>query len=146
MNRSKIQLSIDSRLDQVALLRTAVRAIAEELGFDETTCLQIQLGISEAVNNIIEHAYKFRPDSRIALDIDSGPDTLEVQITDDGAPLPLEYLAHCLDQPLPFPEVEAEQHDRGRGLWILRQTMDSVAFDRQGGSNHLHLSKKLPAA
>jgi anti-sigma regulatory factor (Ser/Thr protein kinase) len=146
VSRSRIQLSIDSQLDQVCLLRTAVRAIAAELGFDESTCLEIQLGVTEAVNNIIEHAYHFHPERRVAVDIDGGPDSLDLRITDDGAPLPLDELAKAFREGSPFPELsDSEQSDRGRGLWIIRQTMDAVTFDRINGKNHLHLSRKLPA-
>jgi serine/threonine-protein kinase RsbW len=146
LSRSRIQLSIESRLDQVCLLRTAVRAIAAELGFDESSCLEIQLGVTEAVNNVIEHAYHGHPGCRVALDIDTGPDFLDLRITDDGAPLPLDYLTKCLGEPSPFPEPgDAEQSDRRRGLWIIRQIMDSVRFDRKDGKNHLYLSKKVPA-
>lgn len=145
MTRSRIQLSIESRLDQVCLLRTAVRAIAAELGFNESTCLEIQLGVAEAVNNVIEHAYQFRPDHRVAVDIDCGPCFFNVRITDDGAPLPLDALAKAFGEPSPFAEPgDDEQCDRGRGLWIIRQTMDTATFDRSDGQNHLRLSKKLP--
>ncbi len=146
MRKSRIQLSIESRLDQVSLLRSAVRAIAGELGFDESSCLEIQLGVTEAVNNVIEHAYKSYPDFRVALDIDTGPDFLELWITDDGAPLPVDYLTKSIGELALSPEPsDAEPSDRGRGLWIISRTMDSVTFDRNDGRNHLHLSKKMPA-
>lgn len=143
---SRIQLSIESRLDQVLFLRTAVRAIAAELGFDESTCLEIQLGVTEAVNNVIEHAYNCSPDRRVAVDLETGSDLLEVWITDDGLPFPIDSLQKCLgDDPLSPESGVEELSDRGRGLWIIRQTMDSVMFDRKDGKNQLHLSKKLPA-
>lgn len=146
MSGFRIQLSIESRLDQVLLLRTAVRAIAAELGFDESTCLEIQLGVTEAVNNVIEHAYNSSPDRRVAVDLETGPAFLELWITDDGLPLPLDSLQKCLVDPSPLPESgEGELNDRGRGLWIIRKTMDSVIFDRKDGQNQIHLSKKLPA-
>jgi serine/threonine-protein kinase RsbW len=145
MNRSRIQLTIESRLDQVCLLRTAVRAIAAELGFDESTCLAIQLGFTEAVNNVIEHAYHSSPDRLVAVDVEGGPDFIELWITDDGTPLPLDALERCLSDTSAFPESgDAEQEDRGRGLWIIRQTMDLVAFERKDGKNRLHLSKRVP--
>ncbi len=123
-----------------------MRAIAAEVGFDESSCLQVQLGITEAVNNVIEHAYKFYPDRRVAIDIDTGPDFLDLHITDDGAPLPVDYLTKCLGEPSRFREpADAENSERGRGLWIIRQTMDSVTFDRNDEKNHLYLRKKLPA-
>lgn len=123
-----------------------MRAIAAEAGFDESSCLEVQLGITEAVNNVIEHAYKFYPDRRVAIDVDTGPDFLDLHITDDGAPLPVDYLTKCLGEPLRFGEAgEAENSERGRGLWIICQTMDSVIFDRNGERNHLYLRKKLTA-
>lgn len=147
MLRFRIQLSIESRLDQVRLLRSAVGAIAEEVGFDESGCYEIQLGVTEAVNNIIEHAYELYPDRFIAVDIDTGPDGFDLNITDDGAPLPVEYLAQSRGDAPPFLDPgDSEQLDRGRGLWIICQIMDSVEFDRKNGKNHLHLRKKLPAS
>ncbi len=142
MSEAKIHFSIESRLDQVRLLRAAVRAIADELGCDESTCFQIQLGLTEAVNNVIEHAYHFQPDCRVNVDIETALGFIELQITDNGVPFPLECEAKLLDADAHFPDpLDGEHGERGRGLGIIHQTMDSVKFDRSEGKNHLLMRK-----
>lgn len=142
MSEVKIHFSIESRLDRVRLLRAAVRAVAAELGCDESTCFQIQLGLTEAVNNVIEHAYHFHPDRRVNVNIEAAQGYIELRITDNGVPFPLECEAKSLDAAAHVPDpLDGEHHERGRGLWIIHQTMDSVKFDRIDGRNHLLLRK-----
>jgi anti-sigma regulatory factor (Ser/Thr protein kinase) len=53
-----IEMRISSRLDQVSLLSVCARAIAILNNFSEKQSSEIELAVTEAVTNVIEHAYK----------------------------------------------------------------------------------------
>jgi anti-sigma regulatory factor (Ser/Thr protein kinase) len=70
-------------------------------------------------------------------------DKLRIEITDDAAPLPLDRLEELLRTPLPEPSETTPLLASGRGIPIMRSTMDSVAFLRPANRNRLILSKLL---
>jgi serine/threonine-protein kinase RsbW len=139
----QIQMSIASRLDQVWQVRVAIAAILREMAVADLDCLHAQLAVAEAINNIIEHGYGERDDGRIEIAADTDQNNLRIDITDDATPLPLERLEGLLKKPLPDPAETAPLLSSGRGLPIMRSTMDSVLFSRRGERNHLTLCKVL---
>ena len=139
----QIRMSIASRLDQVWQVRVAIAAILREMQVADLDCLHVQLAVAEAINNIVEHGYGESGDGRIDIAAVTEQDKLRIEIMDDAPPLPLERLKHLLREPLPEPSDTAPLLSSGRGLPIMRSTMDSVSFGRCGERNQLVLSKVL---
>jgi serine/threonine-protein kinase RsbW len=106
-------------------------------------CLHVQLAVAEAINNVIEHGYGERGEGRIDVSAFSEDGRLRIEITDDAAPAPLEYLEELLKKPLPEPSDTTPLLSSGRGIPIMRSTMDSVMFRRVGDRNRLILCKSL---
>src|SRR6185437_8029537 len=119
-------MSIASSLDQVWQVRVAVAAILREMDIADLDCLHVQLAVAEAINNVIEHGYGEQAEGRIEVSALSEDDKLRIEITDDAAPAPLEYLEELLKKPLPEPSDTTPLLSSGRGLPIMRSTMDSV--------------------
>ncbi len=76
---------------QVPAVRRAVADVARHLGADDDVLLQINLAVSEAATNAIQHAYRDRAladagDVRIVVH-GAGPDRLVVHVHDDGTGL-----------------------------------------------------------
>lgn len=143
MAEFQIQMSIASSLDQVWQVRVAVAAILREMDVADLDCLHVQLAVAEAINNVIEHGYGERGEGRIDVSALSEDGKLRIEITDDAAPAPLEYLEELLKKPLPEPSDTMPLLSSGRGLPIMRSTMDSVVFRRAGNRNRLILCKNL---
>jgi serine/threonine-protein kinase RsbW len=139
----QIRISIASRLDQVWQVRVAIAAILRELEIADLDCLHVQLAVAEAINNIIEHGYGEYGEGRIDIAAETEHGKLRIEITDDAPPLPLEYLEDLLKKPLPEPGDTVPLLSSGRGIPIMRSTMDSVVFRRPVGRNQLILCKVL---
>lgn len=139
----QICMSIASRLDQVFQVRVAIAAILREMDVANLDCLHVQLAVAEAINNVIEHGYGERDDGRIEVIAETHGDKLQIEITDDAPPLPLDRLEELLRTPLPEPSEATPLLASGRGIPIMRSTMDSVAFLRPANRNRLILSKLL---
>ena len=103
-------------------------------GFDTQDCFYIEVALAEAVNNIIEHALRGRPDESIRIFCRMLKSTLIIELLDNGKPL--------LDLPLnKLPDWEKES---GRGWPIIYRLMDEVTYSFEH-QNRLILKKQLPA-
>ena len=76
--------------DQVAVLRSAVAAYAQEMGVADQRLGDVRLAVSEAATNAVLHAYRDRDPGEIRVDacvLDDG--MLTIVVEDDGfGPLP----------------------------------------------------------
>jgi serine/threonine-protein kinase RsbW len=139
----RLTMSIDSKLDHVWLMRVSVAAILRELNVAEVDGLHVQLAIVEGINNCIEHSYAERPDGVIDVSIEAHPELLLIEIQDDGPPVPIEQLRILLRRPIPEVNDPRTLLPSGRGLQIMRDTMDIVEFTRRDNRNVLTLGKNL---
>jgi len=113
----RIERTIGADRMQIALLRADLRGwlVAHEV---EPDCRNaVLLACSEAVTNAIEHGYRNDPFGMIDVVATLTDDTVEVRVTDQGTWRGgLSDVAH------------------GRGLQLIRESMDQVLFDRTDGT------------
>jgi serine/threonine-protein kinase RsbW len=102
---------------QIALLRKDLRGWLALHGVDDECAHNVLLACSEAVANAIEHGYRDDPFGQVEVTATVSPDAVEIQVADRGAWRPVRT------------DVA-----RGRGLQLIRQVMDHVAFDRTAGT------------
>ena len=102
---------------QIALLRKDMRGWLTANKVDAETAHAVLLACSEAVANAIEHGYRDDPFGQVEVIATVSPDTVEVRVKDRGGWRPARTDAA-----------------RGRGLQLIRELMDDVAFDRSAGT------------
>ena len=139
-----IRLFIDSQLEHVRLLGSAVRGIGKELDLPLEQVGQIELMLVEAVNNVIEHAYENKPGSDVRVRVECEPGTqIKLVISDQGRRIPTMQISTRMvsgDTLLPKPESLPEG---GWGLGLIRMLADSLHYECDQDGNHLHLCKQL---
>ena len=138
-----IQLVIDSRLEHVRLLGSALRGIGQELTLPEDQLAQLELIMVEAVNNVIEHAYEYQTGHSVNVRVECESDRqVRLVISDQGRSMP-EELAECdgLDNG-GFPDPD-DLPEGGWGMALIRALSDSCSYVRDHSGNHLHVSKQL---
>jgi serine phosphatase RsbU (regulator of sigma subunit)/anti-sigma regulatory factor (Ser/Thr protein kinase) len=101
--------------------------------------LQIQLAVTEAVSNIIIHAYAGLDGEIIGL-ITLYPDRLEVDLLDGGVAFEPRDIVRR--------EIDIDHLDEGgRGLSIVHDVMDEVAYRRVADRhNYWKLGRRIPGA
>jgi serine/threonine-protein kinase RsbW len=102
---------------QIALLRKDLRGWLTSHAVDDESAQAVLLACSEAVANAIEHGYRDDPFGQVEVTATVAPDAVEIKVADRGS-----WRA-------PLGDVA-----RGRGLQLIRQVMDHVAFDRSDGT------------
>jgi len=137
-----IRLSICSTPRHLRVVRAAVDALCEILGFDEPSRTQVVLSVDEAITNVIRHAYHGAEDQPIevelaALDASPGPG-LRIRIRDHGRRVdPGQIQSRDLDDIRPG----------GLGVHIIRESMDHVEYEpAEGGGTVLTMVKRLRKA
>ncbi len=130
-----VDISIPS--DQVfeRLVRDGAVAVARWLGFSEERLADMQLAVSEAVNNAIEHGNKNDAHSRVGVRFIVRNDRLAVQVVDQGTGLAASQLTE--GRPSIQNKLDnGEESPRGLGIYLIEQLVDDVELqsDEQGHS------------
>jgi len=135
-----IELWIDSRIENLDLLGAAVSGIAVSLGFDECERYNLELCAVEAVSNSICHAYDSVPGFPVRVRIVVDAERIEMRVADQGTPIPEDRRAP------PDLEVDPANLDAllegGRGVFLMHELMDEVAFGTEDGWNFVMLAKR----
>jgi serine/threonine-protein kinase RsbW len=139
--RHAISLTIDSRLENVALLGVATRGIARQLGFSEDEALNVELCVVEAASNCIRHAYRGEAGHPVVARITARRERLEIVVEDEGRPIPEDKRE---PRPIDFdPSHIGSIPEGGRGVFLVHALMDTVEYGRDGGRNVLVMTKAL---
>jgi sigma-B regulation protein RsbU (phosphoserine phosphatase) len=115
-----------------------VEALAEKYRLCEDDSLDLRLVLEEAVTNIVKYAYRDDEEHSITVRTSIERETLTVEIRDDGVPFdPLNFPPPPLDTPL------EKRTEGGLGIYLIKNTMDTLAYRREGDLNILTMTKKL---
>ena len=136
----EISLWIDSRLENLRPVRAAIRGLSDEAELPETQRHQVELCLSEAVSNCIEHAYGGATDQPIRVRCRKDAEGWVLSVFDQGRPMALGHLERARNRPLEIDPDDAESlRDRGRGLCLIQQAVRKVHYAQEDGWNRLDL-------
>jgi serine/threonine-protein kinase RsbW len=142
MNDVEISIPSDHVFERI--VRDSALIVARHMGFDEDRTADLQLAVSEAVTNAIEHGNKGRIDVKVGVQFLLQNDRLAIRVVDRGGQLP----------PLPggaMPDLEEKLEDdvpRGLGLFLIEQLVDGVEMQAGDGRTEFTMwfdIKRTPA-
>jgi len=125
--RLNVQLKIESRKDEVAKTRRWLAEHAQKAGFDPSVINDLKLVVTEAVTNIIRHAYQGESENLIFLSLTTDDEKLEMTLRDFGRSFdPDIYQTPNLNEP----------GEGGYGLFLINSLMDKVRYktEKQGNT------------
>ncbi|MDS4070701.1 MAG: ATP-binding protein [Candidatus Competibacter sp.] len=140
-----LSLMIESRADCIELIGGAVRGVFDLAPLPAGDGTRLELAVTEAINNVVEHAYDNQPGHRILVECWLEPDRFSVLVCDEGKAMEPLILATARDFQTPDPADPDTWGNRGRGLAIIQACVDTVEYasDRDRGLNTLKMSKRL---
>ncbi len=143
MNHDKhiTKLTVPNDISFLPVIHAYVTEVAKKAGFEKQSLSAIQLGVEEAVTNVIEHA--FDPDQHETFDIICEPITLglKIIIKEKGIPFDPSLLPRYDKE-----RLETELSDKGLGLYLMQEFMDEVSFHNLGrDGKETHLVKYVSA-
>ncbi len=130
----KLTLTIKTELEELTRLAAAVEELGEREGWPPDLLFRVNLALEEMGINVMNYGHD-EGVHEIEITLTSEPDSLVIQITDDGHPFdPL--------NDAPSPDLEGSLEDRrvgGLGVHFVRTMMDEMSYKREEGKNHLTL-------
>jgi serine/threonine-protein kinase RsbW len=125
-NGKVIQLRLPSRLELLGVVDKLADGITEHMEFDDVDRDAVAISVIEACTNAIQHGHDSDTSRMVNVTFTIERDTLTIDVEDDGQGF------------RPAREDEATPPDllatRGRGIFIMREMMDSVDFDFSRGT------------
>ena len=131
-------ITLPNDVQTVPQLADFVESICEELGFDPSTTMQMNLALEEAVVNVMSYAYPSGVKGTVNIEAQANDERLKFTITDDGVPFD-PTAKEAVDVSL----SAEERPIGGLGIFLVRELMDSINYERVNGQNVLTLRKKL---
>ena len=136
--RYQRQITLPNDVQEVPQLNVFVDEVCEQVDFDMSTTLKLNLAIEEAVVNVMNYAYPAGEKGDVPIEAMINDEYLVFVISDSGTPF----------DPTAKAEVDTalsaeERGIGGLGIHLIRQIMDTINYERVEGKNVLTLRKKL---
>lgn len=131
------ELVLASELDVLERVDEDTLRYSSLAGFDEGTASMVAMAAIEAVTNAVMHGNKQSPDKRVGLRYDWEPGLITITVHDEGEGFDLQ----CVLDPT---DPERCMESSGRGIFIMREVMDTVEFEmsKESGTT-LTISKSV---
>ena len=134
----KKEIQIRNQVDDLQHVAAFVEEIADELQLSPELTMNFNLVLEEMVSNVIFYAYPKENDQPIILTATSDDDSISFIITDEGR-----AFDPTAREDADMSVNHADRHLRGMGIFITRQIMDDVTYQRIDGCNILTMTKRL---
>ena len=132
------KLVIKNDISEISKLATFIGELSEELNFTPELNFNLNLVLEEAVSNVILYAYSKEVQKEITLLANISDNNLIFVLTDSGKEF----------DPTKVPNADVtlsaeEREIGGLGIFLIRQIMDTVEYQRIDGKNVLTMRKQL---
>ena len=135
----KFSLSVNSQFERLAEIADFVADAACACGLNDDPTHDVQMAVDEACTNVIEHAYRGKPDGTIDIVCEKRGKEFVVTIQDFGA----RFDPKRIELPKTHDPL-SKRRIGGLGLFFMHQLMDRVKFDFESGrGNRLTMVKKI---
>jgi serine/threonine-protein kinase RsbW len=139
----QVRFTIPATLPNVGSIAESLKSFMEG-HLPEETCHAIEIGVVEALTNIVSHGYKHNGEAVIELSFSHSESSALVEITDRGTPIPHEELERNTAEVFSFDENDiANLPVGGMGLSLIKQVFDAVRYETEQGANRLTMAKRF---
>lgn len=138
-NGEKREITVEATLANLEKVTEFVNEQLEQIGCPPRARMQIDITIDELFSNISFYAYN--PEVGMA--------TISIEVIDE----PMEVIMTFSDNGTPYDPLDAEKPDvtlsaeerkvGGLGIYIVKQSMDEIAYEYKDGKNILKVKKKI---
>lgn len=138
VNRMEKSIILANEISEIGRLADFIEDMGNEFSLAPDVRFNLNLVLEEAVANIINYAYPKDEHESIYLSARMHEDSIVLVLTDTGKEF----------DPTMAPEIDVtlsaeERQIGGLGIFLIRQIMNEVRYERIDGKNVLTLEKKL---
>jgi len=128
----RTELEIRNRLDELGRATAWLEDFAGRLELPAETHYRLDLGLAEAVTNVISYAFPDGAEHLIRLRLQTNGEGVSLEVEDDGLPFdPLQREEPALPQTL------EEAPIGGLGIHLIRSMLDECHYQRKADRNLL---------
>ena len=132
------KLVLKNEISEINKLAIFIEELGEELNLAPDLVFNLNLVLEEAVSNVILYAYPKEEQQEVALTAMMSDNNLVFVLTDSGKEF----------DPTQAPDADVtlsaeERQIGGLGIFLIRQIMNKVEYQRLDGKNVLTLGKQL---
>ena len=147
MSAKQVRIHFEGMPESLVLVRAALRGLGQEAELSPKAIGEIELCVTEAASNCIEHALANRAERDVRIDWVVYPDRLELAVCDHGSTLQPELLARADESLLEIDPADPRTlRIGGRGLALIKTLMDEVSYSTENGWNRLVMVLRRPPA
>ena len=132
------KLVLKNEISEISKLAVFIEELGEELNLTPDLVFNLNLVLEEAVSNVILYAYPKGEQQEISLSANVSDNNLVFVLTDSGKEF----------DPTQAPDADItlsaeERQIGGLGIFLIRQIMNQIEYQRIDGKNVLTLGKQL---
>ena len=132
------ELNIEARIDNLDQVMAFIDGELEEALCPMKAQMQIDVAVEEVFVNIASYAYEDVGNALIRLELKDDPARVEITFTDSGVP----YDPTKKEDPDVTLSIE-EREIGGLGIFMVKKSMDEMAYEYRDGCNILTITKYL---
>lgn len=127
-----IEMKFPAKAEYVGVARLSISGVASRMGFTYEDIEDLKIAISEAVTNVVEHAYEGRDTGEFTIGFGVYEDRLEIMVADHGGSFNLQDIKGGIG---PYKHNESVENLRegGFGLFLINALMDKVEINNNYG-------------
>ncbi|MEI6575637.1 MAG: ATP-binding protein [Bacteroidota bacterium] len=127
MNPNQIQLTVPNQVDYVPLILSVVRNMSEMAGFNTGDILRVEMGVEEAVANVIQHAFNPGEEASFTLILSREPLGLNIVIKEQGIPYDFSLIPEYKKD-----HLGTDLEGKGLGNFMVKSMLDEVTYVNLG--------------
>ena len=140
MNPSEVvKLTLPNELSYLPVAQAVVREAARRCGFDEAALAEIEVGVEEAVSNVMKHAYDSEENPTFEIVCERIPGGIQIVLHEKGIPFDPRRIPHY--EPA---QMGLDSSSAGMGFHLMKSMMDDVQLVNLGpAGKETRLIKRL---
>ncbi|MBN1930844.1 MAG: ATP-binding protein [Desulfobacterales bacterium] len=138
MLENTVYFCLKNRLSELDILSRKLEAFGNSCRLSRKHLLEINLALEEIFTNIISYGYVDNADHWIKIMFSTQNGHIIIRIEDDGIPFNLVKTEK--------PDFECGLEERpigGLGVYLIKQLMNDIVYERDGNKNILTMKKKF---
>jgi len=131
LDEKTVEVSLPSKLGYERIAMECSASFAKIVGLVQERIEDLKTAVSEACLNAMEHGNKGRPEARVIVSMNFDDSAFSVSVLDEG--IGMEDLPK---DPNIDDKIEGLETPRGLGIFLIKQLVDQVEFNRTGDNGH----------
>lgn len=127
-----IEIKIPAKPQYVSVIRLAISGLATRIGFLYDEIEDLKIAVSEAVTNVVHHAYNEGEEGEIVIGCALYRHKIEIMVADYGNSFNFEEIRSKIG-PYHDDENIVMLREGGLGFYLMETLMDEVRVNNEGG-------------